>query len=70
MCPVLLAKINGSGSNPCALYMKYGVAFQGQVAGAACFYPSSFVNSTNPIMATEGVKHGKPECKFKHSGIQ
>jgi hypothetical protein len=43
----------GGGSNPCASYVKNGVNFQGQVAGADCFYPSSFVSSTNPITATE-----------------
>ena len=39
------------GSNPCASYVESGQTFQGQVVGADCFYPASFVSSANPITA-------------------
>jgi hypothetical protein len=41
----------GGGTNPCASYVEAGQTFQGQVVGANCFYPASFVSSNNAITA-------------------
>lgn len=41
----------GGNSNPCASYVEAGQTFQGQVVGADCFYPASFVSSNNAITA-------------------
>jgi hypothetical protein len=41
----------GGNSNPCASYVEAGQTFQGQMVGADCFYPASFVSSNNAITA-------------------
>lgn len=40
----------GGATNSCASYEENGQTFQGEAQGADCFYPASFVSSTNPIV--------------------
>lgn len=40
----------GGTTNSCASYEENGQTFQGEAQGSDCFYPASFVSSTNPIL--------------------